>query len=365
MKIVGKKLIVLGGVAMICELVENVKMRGGYVIVADYYPDSPAKKIADEAWLISTADTETLAKMCREKNVDGVIAAFDDFNVLCAQKLSEKIGRPFYARDSQIEITMNKARFKELCRESGVPSTPEYDVDEATWNCGMRKMEFPVIVKPVDGSGSRGIMICYSHEELREAYKKAKEMSKIGKVIIEKYLIGDEIGVNYVLQKGNIYASILHDRYMQAENGRNVRLPLAYVYPSKYTQRYLRYEDQKVIDMFLSIGMENGTLFLQGCMDHDLCLFYEMGYRLNGAKQYQILDKLCGFNPMEMIVNYSLTGEMEDKDIRNLINPRLSKVCCTLSILVKPSYIDKIIGLDVVKDFEETRVITRWCNEGE
>ncbi len=365
MKIVGKKLIVLGGVAMICELVENVKMRGGYVIVADYYPDSPAKKIADEAWLISTADTETLAKMCREKNVDGVIAAFDDFNVLCAQKLSEKIGRPFYARDSQIEITMNKARFKELCRESGVPSTPEYDVDEATWNCGMRKMEFPVIVKPVDGSGSRGIMICYSHEELREAYKKAKEMSKIGKVIIEKYLIGDEIGVNYVLQKGNIYASILHDRYMQAENGRNVRLPLAYVYPSKYTQRYLRYEDQKVIDMFRSIGMENGTLFLQGCMDHDLCLFYEMGYRLNGAKQYQILDKLCGFNPMEMIVNYSLTGEMEDKDIRNLINPRLSKVCCTLSILVKPSYIDKIIGLDVVKDFEETIDITMWCKEGE
>lgn len=90
-----------------------------------------------------------------------------------------------------------------------------------------------------------------------------------------------------------------------------------------------------------------------------------MGYRLNGAKQYQILDKLCGFNPMEMIVNYSLTGEMEDKDIRNLINPRLSKVCCTLSILVKPSYIDKIIGLDVVKDFEETIDITMWCKEGE
>lgn len=365
MELKGKKLVVLGGVAMICELVENVKMRGGYVIVADYYPDSPAKKIADEAWLISTDATENLAEMCLEKSIDGVIAAFDDFNVLCAQRLSEKIGKPFYATEMQIEITMNKARFKQLCKESDVPFTPEYKVNEMTLEFETKEIEFPVIVKPVDGSGSRGIMICYSYKELYGAYKKAKEMSKRGKAIIERYLIGDEIGVNYILQKGNIQASILHDRYMQVENGRNVRLPLAYVYPSKYTQRYLLYEDKKVINMFHSIGMENGTLFLQGCMNHGECLFYEMGYRLNGAKQYQILEKLCGFNPMEMIVNYSLTGEMEDKNIGDFVNPRLSKVCCTLSVLVKPSYIDRIIGLDVIESFDETIDITIWCKEGE
>lgn len=362
MELKEKKLVVLGGVPMMCELVENTKKRGGYVIVADYYENSPAKKIADEAWLVSTSDTENLAKMCLDNKVDGIISAFDDFNIMCAQRLSEKIGTPFYATANQIEITMSKEKFKQLCRDSNVPSTPEYAMDEMF---SSENIEYPIIVKPVDGSGARGITICYSPKEFQTAYEKAKDVSKKGNVIVEKYLIGDEIGVNYILQDGNIYVSAIHDRYMQEGNGKNVCLPLAYVYPSKYTEKYLVNEDQRVIKMFQSLGMKNGTLFLQGCMDKELCYFYEMGYRLNGAKQYQILDKLCGFNPMEMIVNYSLTGKMEYKKIGYKVNPLFPKMCCTLSILVKPSYIDKIIGLDIIKKFKETLDVTIWCKEGE
>lgn len=361
MKLKGKKLVVLGGVPMICELVENVKKRGGYVIVADYYADSPAKRVADEAWLVSTIDTEILAKMCLESKVDGIISAFDDFNIMCAQRLSEKIGTPFYATANQIETTMNKEKFKQLCREFKVPSTPEYVMND---EFSSENIEYPIIVKPVDGSGARGITICYSPDEFPSAYEKAKSVSKKGNVIIEKYIIGDEIGVNYVLQDGNIYVSAIHDRYMQDGNGKNVCLPVAYVYPSKYTEKYLMNENQNVINMFKSMDMKNGTLFLQGCMDKELCYFYEMGYRLNGAKQYQILDELCGFNPMEMIVNYSLTGKMELDDIGNKVNPMFPKMCCTLSILMKPSYVDKIIGLDIIEEFKETLDVTIWCKEG-
>ena len=365
MELQGKKLVVLGGVAMICELVENAKNRGAYVIVADYYSNSPAKKVADQAWLISTADTEQLAVKCIENGVDGVIAAFDDFNVACAQKLSEKIKKPFYATAAQVEATMDKVNFKKLCKLNDVPSTPEFEIDdELSQNC-LDKINYPVIIKPVDGSGARGITICYSEKELIDAYKKAKSTSKKGNVILEKYIVGDEIGVNYVLQDGEISATVLHDRYMQKSNGNSVRLPVAYVYPSKYTEKYLENDNQKVIAMFKSIGMENGTLFLQGCMENEVCYFYEMGYRLNGAKQYQILNDLCGFNPMEMIVNFSLTGKMEEHSIKPLVNPMLSKVCCTLSILAKPGYISKITGLDRIKALKETLAVTQWYKEGE
>lgn len=365
MELNGKKLVVLGGVAMICELVENAKKRGAYVIVADYYSDSPAKKVADQAWLISTADTEKLAEKCIENDIDGVIAAFDDFNVVCAQRLSEKIKKPFYATAVQVEATMDKVNFKNLCKSNDVPSTPEFEIDDELSQKCLKKINYPVIIKPVDGSGARGITICYSEDELIDAYKKAKDTSKKGNVILEKYIVGDEIGVNYVLQDGEISVSVLHDRFMQRSNGNNVRLPVAYVYPSKYTEKYLENENQKVIDMFKSIDMKNGTLFLQGCMENDVCYFYEMGYRLNGAKQYQILNDLCGFNPMEMIVNFSLTGKMEESSIKQLVNPLLPKVCCTLSILARPGYISKIIGLDKVKALKETLAVTQWYKEGE
>lgn len=365
MDLTGKKLLVLGGVAMICELVQDAQRRGAYVVVADYYPDSPAKKIADEAWLVSTIDTDALAEKCIEAGIDGVISAFDDFNVICSQKLSDRIGKPFYATGAQVDATMDKVNFKQLCRDNGVPSTPEFELDRELSRECLDKLRYPVIIKPVDSSGARGITICNNEEELKAAHVDAMKMSKKGNVILEKYLVGDEIGVNYVLQDGDIHVSVLHDRYMQKGDGKHVCLPVAYVYPSKYTQRYLAEENQLVIDMFKSIGMKNGTLFLQGCVDAGVCYFYEMGYRLNGAKQYQILDKLCGFNPMQMIVNYSLTGKMEDEKIASKVNPLLGKTCCTLSVLARPAKVEKIVGLDAIKAFPEVVAITQWYQEGD
>lgn len=361
----GKKLLVLGGVAMICELVQDAQRRGAYVIVADYYPDSPAKRVADEAWLVSTLDTEDLAAKCLEAGVDGVISAFDDFNVICSQRLSERIGAPFYATREQVDTTMDKVRFKQLCRDNGVPSTPEFELDAELSREKLDKIKYPVIIKPVDSSGARGITICNNEEELREAHKYAMKFSKKGNIILEKYLVGDEIGVNYILQDGDIHVSVLHDRYMQKGDGQHVCLPVAYVYPSKYTEKYLAWENQQVINMFKSIGMANGTLFLQGCVDDGLCYFYEMGYRINGAKQYQLLDRLCGFNPMQMIVNYSLTGKMAEESIADKVNPMLPKTCCTLSVLARPAKISKIVGLDEIEKYEETLAVTRWYQEGD
>lgn len=365
MDLTGKRLLVLGGVAMIMELVENARSRGAYVIVSDYYENSPAKNIADEAWLISTADIDTLAEKCIASNVDGVISGFDDFNVICSQRLSERIGKPFYATESQVTTTMDKAGFKKLCRDNNVPSTPEYSVASEVSADWLKNISYPVIIKPVDSSGNRGITICNSEEELINAHKKALKTSKKGNIILEKYISGDQVGVNYILQDGEIYPSVLHDRYMQEGDGIHVPLPVAYVYPSKYTDSYLDKENEKVVAMFRSIGMKNGTLFLQGCVEDGIVYFYEMGYRINGAKQYQILDALCGFNPMEMVVNYSLTGHMEDYRIRDFVQPKLPKTCCTLSIIARPSRIKKIIGVDEIKSWEETLGVTLWYHEGD
>ncbi len=361
----GKKLLVLGGVPMIKELVQDAQSRGAYVIVADYYENSPAKEVADEAWLISTADTDTLAEKCISSGVDGVISAFDDFNIFCSQRLSERLGKPFYATGAQLNQTMDKKEFKHLCVKNDVPATKEYVLNGDLSRECLDAIDYPVIIKPVDLSGSRGITICRSEEELVDAYRKAMEMSRKKSVVLEKYMEGDEVGVNYILQNGKIHVSVMHDRYMQDSVDSHIRLPVAYVYPSKYTEYYLEHEDQKVIDMFKSIGMDNGTLFLQGCVDQGTVYFYEMGYRINGAKQYQLLDRICGFNPMQMIVNYSLTGKEAEVDISDRVNPVLPRSCCTLSILARPCVIGTIRGLDEIEKMPETEAITLWCKEGE
>lgn len=366
MDLTGKKLLVLGGIQLICKLVKNAQSRGAHVIVADYLPDSPAKKVADEAWLISTTDIDGLAHLCKENNVDGVMAGYDDFNIMNAAKLSDVIDRPFYATCNQVLNTMDKARFKELCRKTGVPSMPEFEMDENMSRVYLDKIMYPVIVKPVDRSGSIGISICYNEPELIQAYKKAKDLSRKGRIIIEKYVVSDEIGVTYVLQNGEVYCCAIHDRYMQEDGNKNdVRISLSYVYPSKYSEKYMKEENQLVINMFKSIGMTQGTLFLQGCIEDGVCYFYEMGYRLSGAYQYELIQYLCGFNPMEMIVNYSLLGKEAEESIADKVNPLFEKAVATISVLVRPGVIGKIIGLDVIEKSGWILENNLWATEGD
>lgn len=366
MDLTGKKLLVLGGSRLLNKMIKNTQERGCYVIVADWFENSPAKQIADEAWLVSTTDIDKLAQMCRENQVDGVMAGYDDFNIGNAQRLSDAIGRPFYATGDQVLQTMDKACFKELCRRTGVPSTPEFEMDAEMSREYLDKIKYPVIVKPVDRSGSIGISICYNEEDLIVAYKKAMSLSRKGKIIIEKYFVGDEIGVTYVLQDGEVYCTAIHDRYMQEDGNENdVRISLAYVYPSKYTKVYMEKENELVINMFKSIGMSQGVLFMQGCVEDGVCYFYETGYRLSGACQYQLMRDLSGFNPMEMTVNYSLTGSTGETCIADRVNPMFDKAVATISVLIRPGVIGKISGLDIIEKSGWIIENNLWSLEGD
>ena len=357
----GKRLLFLGGFSMMCEPVEWAKSVGIHTIVTDYYKDSPAKRIADEAWDISTADIDELVERCKLSGVNGCFSAFDDFNIGKAAELSERLGLSYYATPSLVMETMDKAHFKSNLQQYGVPSTREYTYEEC-----LRNDCFPVIVKPVDGSGSRGICVCRNVDQLDRAIGRALEASKSGRFLIEKYFEGDEVGINYVLQNGRLKMSAMHDRYLQKSDSYGpVKLPLAYVYPSKHQDVYLAGEDSIVRQAFVSMGLKNGSLFLQGCVQEGCVYFYEMGYRLNGAKQYQILERECGINPMHALINYALSGRMSTEDMVAKANPRFSHHYCTLSMLAHPGKIVRITGLERIVAELPNSEVTQWCKHGD
>ena len=160
-------------------------------------------------------------------------------------------------------------------------------------------------VKPVDGSGGGGISVCNDEEAFLAAYERAKSYSPTGSVIIETYVISDEIGISYAIQNGKVYLTAMHDRYLRESDGNFMKLPLAYIYPSKHLQFYQETQNQKVVEMFESIGLQNGTLFIQGFATENECPFYEMGYRFNGAKQYNLLKEENGFSTMDMMIHHA------------------------------------------------------------
>jgi carbamoylphosphate synthase large subunit len=349
-KFKGKKLLLLGTNSGTCDMVRYAKSQGAYVIVTDNSPPqkSPAKLIADEAWQISTDDVDTLEKLSIKNKINGIFAGVSEFNLEKALTLTERLGLPFYCSREQWETCSNKRSFKQLCRDNDVPVSREYIIDDNNKEQDLKKIHYPVIVKPVDSSSGIGIGICASEDELLMSYTKAVALSKTHQAVVEEFIKGDEFSAGYTITDSQFSLSYVLDRYLDPEYGESIPLPQANILPSVYIDKYLAELNNRVIKMFQSIGLTNGFIFVQGRINNEGFRFFEANYRLPASLFYRFASKINGINSMEMMVNNALTGKMDGCDL-TLDNPRYSKYCCVLSLISKGGLVGKIIGLEEIR----------------
>lgn len=344
----GKKLLILGGSRISCEIVRKAQEMGIYTMVTDWYDveNSPAKQIADKYFMTSTADIPAMVKLIKDEQVDGVITGFTDSVLPYYAQMCEEAGLPSYGTKEQFEILTNKNRYKKLCRNFGVPVVDEYKIKEKDLeNEKVDDIKYPVLVKPADGSGARGVFICKNKSELIEGYKKALEFSKSKEILVERYIKGKEVTVFYTLQDGNIYLTGMGNRHIKHNQDDVIALPVAYTFPSIYLNEYRKNIEPKVKEMFQSLGMKNGMVFMQCLVEDGECIVYDIGYRLTGTLEYKLLDEICGYNPLEMLIRFALTGQMADASIEEKATPYWDKYACNVSFLIKPGVIEEIRGV--------------------
>ena len=144
-----------------------------------------------------------------------------------------------------------------------MPTVEEYIIDDSFQVEDFDKITYPVLVKPADNSGARGITICRSKEDLIEAYNKAITFSKSKEVLVERYIEGEEVTTFWIFQEGNIYLTALGNRHVKHNQEGVIPLPVAYTFPSVYLDRYQREVVPRVKDMLTSIGIKHGMMFMQ------------------------------------------------------------------------------------------------------
>jgi len=339
----GKKLLVISSDGSDITFVNAARELGVYVICCDRYTDysrSPAKEAADEAWDIDYSDTATVAARCKKERIDGVIAGYSEDRVLAACRISNAIGTPFYATEEQINITRNKRLFKELCKKYGVPTPEEYSHKLPLSPEEAAKINFPVIVKPSDSGGRKGIKVCQSGEELLPAIEHAAAFSRSGEVVIEEYLSGLELSAVYTLADGEISLSCLNDKFPSEDGDDTSRLCDAVITPSRYYQRYIAEVDGKIKALLSGIGAKNGVANFQFIASKDGIKAFEMGYRVNGNDDYKVIRHFNGIDFSKMLVSYSLSGTMGETLAKD--DPVFDKHVCTLCFHLRGGTIGKI-----------------------
>lgn len=347
-----KRLLIIGGIKAIVEVVKIAHELGVKVYVTDYLEDSPAKKYADKSFMVSATDVDAVVQLCKEQGIDGILTGHVDMLLPYYAQICEKTGLPCYGTYDNFVTMIDKVKFKNLCRDNNVPTIQEYNIENDS-----EKISYPVLIKPVDSSGSRGISICNNEEQLKKGIDKALSFSAQKKVLIEKYMTGDEIVLYYYFQNGNPVFMGMCDRYVNKEQEGVAQISTAYVFPSKYTNNHLKYTDKKIKQMFKNCKMTNGTIFLQAFADENgIPCLYEPGYRLNGAREQYIFSDVCGVHATKMLINYAITGKMSSEDIEKKAEPFLhGKYACMLSSVIKKGKICRIEGIEDVKNMDSVK----------
>ena len=292
-----KKLMILGGSRYALPVIKAAHNLGLYVITADYLPDNIAHKFSDEFCNISIIEKEKVLDAAQQRQIDGIMSFACDPGVVTAAYVAEKMNLPFQGSYESTRILQDKGAFRCFLAEHGFnvphakrytdPQAPFKDIDFFTW---------PVIVKPTDSAGSKGVTKVDSPAQLESAIDTAIKQSHNDAFIIEDFLTfqGYHSSADVFTVNGEVKFITYSDQLFDKE-AENAYTPALIIWPStmsKEHQEYLNSETQRLMHL---LHMKNGIYNIETCVGIDgKPYLMEVSPRGGGCKIAEIQELSMG-----------------------------------------------------------------------
>ena len=356
-----RKLLILGSSLGSVDIVRKAHAMGCHVIVTDYVPVelSQAKREADEYWAVSTADLDELEVRCHREGVNAVYSGVSEFNLDRVLDLCERLGLPCYFDRRAWGYARDKSRFKEQCRAVGVPVTPEITVDEAMAEgiCAgvpAQDIPFPVVVKPVDGCGNAGVSFCHDTEDLAEAWELVRRVSSNPRVLVERYIRGEEYHYAYALADGE--ASLLSSLMSFVQPGYPNNLYSLGTTICTHVEEWVRDVSPAVVRLLKRCGCRDGVAFVQAIRKDGQYYVLEMGYRLGADMTFNKIMGMTGFDAVRWMLELQL-GMRHTRDQLPRPQTHAFRECASMYGLfaAEGGTVSRIEGEDAVRELSASR----------
>lgn len=335
--------IVLGGTDPHVLLVNKLHDRGYYVVLVDYLPNPPAKRVADEHVQVSTLDKEKVLIIAKERGASLVISAcIDQANSVCCY-VAEKLKLPHpYSYETSLLVT-NKGLMKKRMKEFDVPSSSfilTRDVVDVDWN----QVSFPCVVKPVDCNSSKGVRRADSIDEAKSFVEAALKLSQTGEAIIEGFCAGNEIQVDCVALDNDTDVVMTRSKVKVFGSNETVLNSYGSIVPAQVSKSVLPKLKQIAVNIAKGFGLRNTPFFYQAIVTGDEVNVLEFAPRVGGGLSYYMIKNFVGFDAVEAVVD-SFLG----MTIRECFH-KLEKVYRTYLLYSKACTYDHIEGLEDLKE---------------
>ena len=312
-------MLLLGGLRYLLPVIEEAHKLGAYVITADYLPDNIAHKYSDEYCNVSIIDKDAVLKEAQRLQIDGILSHAVDPGVVTAAYVAEKMGLPFQCSYKTACILQDKHLFRKFLSDNGFncPNAKGYNNIEEALN-DVNYFNWPVIVKPVDSAGSKGVTRVDDKSKLKEAIEFALSESHNGYFIIEDFLEkqGFSTGSESFVVDGKLLYNGFYDQYFD-KNAINPYTPSAEVWPSIMEQKYQKEIKSELQRLFTLLEVTTG-LFNVECRvcTNGKAYLMEVSPRAGGNRLAELLNYAADVN-----INAAETRKALGLSIENMHEP--------------------------------------------
>ena len=294
--------IVLAGTHPHIPLIENLKARGYYVLLVDYLESPPAKSFADEHSRVSTLAMDEVLSLARDRKAALVIAACVDRANVTAAYVAERLGLPAPYGVALAELVANKLRMKKELVRLGIP-TAAFRVLKSPAEAAQLAMDFPLVAKPIDTGGSKGVRKAANAEELKLAVEEAFKVTRSAQILVEEFLHGEEVSADCLVQGGQSHVLELRKRYIQRGVGGAVLSAYASVSPAAISPAAKERIHRVTQDIARGFGLQTTPMLVQFMVDGDDVRVIEFAPRVGGGLNYRFVLLKTGVDIIDATID--------------------------------------------------------------
>lgn len=359
------RILVLAGGSDQIDLINELKKRGHYVILVDYYQNPPAKRYADKHIEESTLDLEKVKQIAIDESVDMVCTACTDQALLTVAKVSEDLLLPTYISYQTALNVTNKSYMKKVMSENGIPTSKYLIVDKADVKLA-ENFNFPLVVKPVDCNSSKGVVKVYEANRLEDAISNAISLSKMQTAIVEEFISGEEISADFYIQGDEV-------KFLCATKSNKIKNTNSFTITQSYYPVINEKQEAKLIDISTEISrafdLRDTPLLVQLILHDDDFYVLEFSARMGGGSKHKLIETITGVDIMNVYTDRILGLKPTIKFEKQVRFATMNYVYCNNGLFVKIEGREEIRKRNlIVSDFQykmENNLITKHETSGD
>lgn len=274
-----KRILVLGASILQKPLIDKVKEKGCYLGVVDYNPNAIGVKDADEFFCISTIDENGVYNVAKQFQADAIVTMATDMPMRAIAYASEKLGLKSISYQTAMKAT-DKELMIETFEKNNI-AHPKYfvlnkpdDIFEY-----LNDIVYPCIAKPVDSSGSRGVHLINSGEKLMESLMYSSQYSRSGKIIVEEYMVGQEISVEILCKNGSVHVLAITEKIT---TGAPYFVEVGHSEPARFDDKLTTEIEEIARSACYAIGINDGAAHVEIIITNKGPKIVELGARMGG-----------------------------------------------------------------------------------